>query len=112
MSDALDILYSVEGDVARITLNRPQRLNALSIAMRRRWSELLAEFNRHPQVRAGVLTGASDKAFCSGADLKETAARDAAGKRRAGSTGKPRMPEKPLVAAVHGICYGGGMELA
>ena len=107
-----ELLYSVEDHVARITLNRPQRLNALSIGMRRRWAQVVAELNRDPMVRAGVLMGAGDKAFCVGADLKEMAVRDAAGKRRAGAAGRPLMPEKPMVAAVHGYCFAGGLELA
>lgn len=109
-----DIIYTVENHVARITLNRPHRMNALSIAMRRRWVALLSEFNADPAVRAGVLAAAGDKAFCVGVDLKELAERNTQGKHRPGSRepGPPLMPSKPLVAAIDGYCLAGGLELA
>jgi enoyl-CoA hydratase/carnithine racemase len=108
-----EILYRLDGHVAELTLNRPERLNALSVSMRRRWAELLAEIARDPEIRAVVLMGAGEKAFCTGADLKEMATRDAAGKRRAGArTGQPPPPVKPMVAAIHGYCVAGGLELA
>jgi enoyl-CoA hydratase/carnithine racemase len=107
-----ELLYEVKDHVARITLNRPERLNALSIAMRRRWAEIVADMNGNPDVRVGVLMGAGDKAFCAGMDLKEMADRDAKGKRRPNSTGRPLMPAKPMVAALHGYCLAGGFELA
>ena len=80
-----DILYRVENHVATITLNRPEQMNALSIAMRRRWVEILTEMNGDPDVRTAVLIGAGDKAFCAGVDLKEMADRDIRGKQRAHS---------------------------
>ena len=107
-----EILYRVERHVAEIRLNRPERLNALSLAMRKRWVELVEETNSDTEVRAIVLTSTGDKAFCTGADLKEMSQRDSAGKHRANMRGRPPMPAKPMVAAVHGYCLAGGLELA
>ena len=107
-----DILYRVENHVALITLNRPEQMNALTISMRRRWVELLSQMNGDADVRAAVLTGAGDKAFCAGVDLKEMADRDNQGKQRAHSRKQPVMPTKPMVAAINGFCVAGGLELA
>jgi len=107
-----EILYQVRDHIAEIRLNRPERMNALNLAMRRRWVDVLTELNGDPEVRVGVLCSAGDKAFCSGVDLKEMADRDSKGKRRPNSAGRPLMPAKPMVAAVHGYCLAGGFELA
>ena len=107
-----EILYRVENHVALITLNRPEQMNALTISMRRRWVELLSQMNGDADVRAAVLTGAGDKAFCAGVDLKEMADRDNQGKQRAHSRKHPVMPAKPMVAAINGFCVAGGLELA
>jgi len=107
-----EILYRVENHVAHVTLNRPERHNALSIAMRGRWRDVLNEINRDPEVRCAVLSGAGDKAFCTGLDLKEVADRDAAGKKRVQTPALPPMPQKPMVAAIHGWCLAGGFEMS
>lgn len=107
-----EVLYRVEDHIAHVVLNRPHRHNALSITMRRRWAEVLNEFNRDPEVRCGILSGAGDKAFCTGLDLREVAERDAAGKKRAQTQALPPMPEKPMVAAIHGWCVAGGFEIS
>lgn len=107
-----EVLYRVEDHIAHVVLNRPHRHNALSITMRRRWAEVLNEFNRDPEVRCGILSGAGDKAFCTGLDLREVAERDKAGKKRAQTQALPPMPEKPMVAAIHGWCVAGGFEIS
>ena len=106
-----DIIFKVENHVARITLNRPERLNALTVAMRHRWIEIITEMNANPDIFVGILSGAGDRAFCAGVDLKEMVERDASGKKRASTRHFPVLPQKPMVAAVHGHCLAGGFEL-
>ena len=109
------------GAVARLTLNSPERLNALSDAMLRALSEHLAALEKDPQIRAVVLAGAG-KAFCAGHDLKEmTRAREAedAGRayfrdlfnRCAAVMMAVRTLPQPIIAEVHGIATAAGCQL-
>lgn len=106
------VLYTVRDRVAHITLNRPEALNAQNPAMLAALIEAFARLDADPEVRAGVLSGAGDRAFSTGMDLKamDSGEMDVAGSR----TGEDDMPpvSKPLVAAVHGHCLAGGFELA
>ncbi len=102
-----------ETGVAWITLNRPDRLNAINADMRRELPHAFARLADDADVRAVVIRGAGERAFCAGADITEF------------QTGKPyefaelgafftapaEFP-KPVIAAVDGYCLGGGMELA
>ena len=114
------VLYAVQDHIARITLNRPERRNALNP---RAYAEIESAF-RHasadPEVRCVVVTG-SDPAFCSGEDVKEMmtgdAPRAAPGQRRVRFEPTPAAMaaidcEKPVIAAVNGPAVGWGMELA
>ena len=71
-------LLTVENGVAVVTLNRPEAMNSLNTQLRAELTALLPELDLRDDVRVIVLTGAGDKAFCSGADLKERAARTTA----------------------------------
>ena len=119
-SDFTCVLYETRDGVARITLNRPQRRNALN---RRAYAEIEAAF-RHatadPRARCVVVTGA-DPAFCSGDDVREIMVGGAAD--RAAAPARVRFEPtpaamaaielgKPLIAAVNGSAVGWGMELA
>jgi methylglutaconyl-CoA hydratase len=112
-----DVTIEQRGAVAIWTLNRPERMNALARDTVRRLGQLAREAATDPQVRAVVLTGAGDRAFCAGADLKERkgmdteAVRDFLGLYRAAFGYLDRMP-KPVVAAINGAAFGGGLELA
>jgi E-phenylitaconyl-CoA hydratase len=110
MSRGASVRLAIEGSIAEITIDRPQALNALDppalIALR----EALGACRDDPRVRVVVLTGAGDRAFCVGSDLKATAAAPADYIRgyRLDTLGLG----KPLVAAINGHCLGGGLELA
>jgi enoyl-CoA hydratase/carnithine racemase len=119
-----DILIEHRDRILIITLNRPERLNAISGPMLIELAAKLAEANRDPDVRVVVLTGAG-KGFCSGLDLKDTQKHVAAG-NGLGMTQRPatlfdldsspitvlwRM-DKPVIAAVNGAAAGFGLDMA
>jgi len=111
------ILLERRGAIALLTLNRPHVLNAMNTAMGVRLGELVDEIAEEAAIRVVVLTGAGERAFCAGGDLKE----------RQGMTPeqwtrqhriferahhKLRNLRKPVFAAVNGVAVGGGCEMA
>ena len=108
------IILSIDDNVATLTLNRPEALNALNAAL---WGELLdalAACDANDKVRAIVLTG-SDRAFAAGADVTEMAGKSFvdlfAANHLAREADGILALRKPLIAAVAGYCLGGGCEL-
>jgi enoyl-CoA hydratase/carnithine racemase len=118
-SEAQPVLYEVAAGVARVTINRPEARNALSPAV---MEGLLAAFGRaaaDPEVRAVVLTGAGDRAFCAGGDLggpgfAQKSALERHHDRRTFADLFRAMNRlgKPLIARVRGHCLAGGFGLA
>ncbi|MPZ98457.1 MAG: hypothetical protein GEU80_03805 [Dehalococcoidia bacterium] len=109
--------YEREGDVAWVTLDRPEALNAIHMAMRDELWGVLQALRLDPTVRVAVLHGAGDRAFSAGADITEfgTApsyleARDARLQRDL--WGAMSQLEIPLIAAIQGFAYGAGCELS
>jgi enoyl-CoA hydratase/carnithine racemase len=112
------VLYEVRGAIAVLTLNRPERLNALTDEMQVRYMDLLDEAAADPDVRVIVVTGAG-RGFCAGADVQllqdigDRPARATADGRRSAT---PRRPvwrattvPKPVIAAINGACAGLGL---
>lgn len=114
MSDV--VLKEQEGRVAILTVNRPDKLNALNEAVRARMMELLAEIEQDDSVGCVVITGAGEKAFIAGADIGEFDGRTPMDQRHA--MRDPRVFDvmaefpKPVIAMIQGFCLGGGCELA
>ena len=113
-ADTEAVLYERRGPVAWLTINRPEARNALNKAVRDGLLAGVDRFNADDEARVLVLTGAGDKAFCAGGDLKEMA--------DTGLTVPPPdfVPQfgrtievtKPTIAAVNGVAYAGGFLLA
>jgi enoyl-CoA hydratase len=111
------LLYHLADGLARITINRPDKLNALNAAVIAELDRAIAEIERDPAVRGVVLTGAGPKAFVAGADIAEIAAQgpiEGKGRALEGQRVFRRLERcgKPVVAAVNGFALGGGCELA
>ncbi|GMV04219.1 MAG: enoyl-CoA hydratase [Gemmatimonadota bacterium] len=116
MTESPVLLEKRPDGVAVLTLNRPEKLNALNAEVRRLLRDRFEALADDDDVRVVVLHGAGDKAFVAGADISEFAARTAEEQRAVYS--QPRIYEvvrdfpKPVIAALHGFCIGGGSELA
>jgi enoyl-CoA hydratase len=120
MSSYETLTYDVRDHVALVTLNRPERMNTLGGPMKEDLRHALLERARHDaEVRAIVLTGAGERAFCAGADIKERVAQDLPLPEfhlRQRATHELfraiETLEKPVIAAINGVALGGGLELA
>jgi enoyl-CoA hydratase/carnithine racemase len=113
------ITYRVEDQLAYVTINRPERMNALHAEANAEMRDAFERFRGDPDARVAIVTGTGERAFSAGNDLRATAERN-----RAGGTdpSAPRAPlggitfdwecDKPIIAAVNGYALGGGFELA
>jgi enoyl-CoA hydratase len=105
-----ELRYERVGAAAVLTIDRPERRNAIDAAAAEAFREGLKEFEADDGARVLVLTGAGGQAFCAGADLK---AMDLDVDHPHGPMGPTRLtPAKPAIAAVDGWCLAGGVELA
>lgn len=104
------------GRVAIITLNRPHAMNAINAQLSRDAGNALEEFASDPELWVAVLTGAGERSFCAGADLKEVAAGRFEQTEESKKWGFAGLVQhhiaKPVIAAVNGFALGGGTEIA
>ncbi len=116
-SQARTVLTTFDGAVATVTLKRPEALNALNAAM---FDELESEFKQlvsEPEVRVILVTGAGERAFAAGADIRGLLATDAESGRAVSLRGQEVFRQiercnKPVIACINGVALGGGCELA
>ncbi len=116
-ADFETLVVDVEDAVGRITIDRPERMNAISPTLLTELADAIEALEADDDVRAVVLAGSGDRAFSAGADLSaitEGTAVDVAELSRNGQETFAAVKEcsKPVVAAIDGFCLGGGMELA
>jgi enoyl-CoA hydratase/carnithine racemase len=117
MATAALHLLNVEDGIAVVTLNRPEALNSVNRALRLELLELFPALDMRKDVKVIVITGAGDKAFCTGADLKERSTRTTEEMvydrhyLTSKSTNALSSVSKPVIAAIKGYCMAGGFEM-
>ena len=114
MTSTDEVVYERRGPVGWLTLNRPDARNALNRAVRVGLFEGLRTFNDDNEARVLIITGAGDKAFCAGADLKEMSesAMQVPPPDFIPQIGRNIAVDKPVIGAINGACLAGGFLLA
>ena len=112
------VIYEKKGHIAYVTINRPEVMNALHYDANVELSQVFNDFKQDDQAWVAILTGAGQKAFSAGNDLKATAVAEARGEKPAllsvpfGGITSNFECDKPIIAAVNGFALGGGFEIA
>jgi enoyl-CoA hydratase/carnithine racemase len=118
MPDATLVQLAVDGEIATVTLNRPDKLNALTLEMLDRLAQIAAQLDADKSLRCVILTGAGEKAFCVGADVRAWSALQPLDMWRTWIKRGHQVFDQwarlrlPVIAAVNGHALGGGLELA
>ncbi|MBV9106312.1 MAG: enoyl-CoA hydratase/isomerase family protein [Verrucomicrobia bacterium] len=114
MPEDQEILFELTDHIATITLNRPQKLNAVTSEMASIVNTYALEYNEDTNVRVVVITGSGEKAFCAGSDINDLDhyADPWVFRNRPDYCDAIRRLRKPTICAVNGFCLGGGLELA
>jgi enoyl-CoA hydratase len=113
-----NILFEVDGQIAVITINRPEKMNALNADVINEISAAIDQLNTDNNLRSAIITGAGSKAFVAGADISEFPTMDGKAGAALSTVGHEKLfakienNTKPIVAAVNGFALGGGCELA
>ena len=112
MATPNEVLYETRGECAIITLNRPDQRNAIDRAMCAQLWRAFEDFDRDPALRVAILTGAGEKAFSAGRDLKEAAREEGLPLPELPILGDTLHVSKPVIAAVNGVAIAGGWLFA
>ena len=117
MNGSTRVLYGTKDGIARITISRPEKLNALDRQTVQEIDRVVASAGQDPSVGVLIITGAGEKAFVAGADIGELASQtpvEGTAYARAGQAVLDRLERlgKPSIAAINGYALGGGLELA
>lgn len=112
-----NILFETKDKIAKITVNRPEALNALNWQTMQEIHDGFAKAKDDNQISGVIITGAGEKSFVAGADIKELATKDPVGAKEFSVASQEILHciehfPKPVIAAVNGFCLGGGCELA
>lgn len=109
-----DLLFTKEGYIATITLNRPDKLNTITPQMGRELFNIVHEINQDNSIRVAILTGAGERAFSAGSDVKvlDDYGNNWQLRNRTDYCRAFWAIRKPLIASVRGYCVGGGLEMA
>ena len=113
----MSVDYVVDNHVARVTINRPERMNAVDAATTERLEEIWQSIELDSQIRVVVLTGAGNKAFCAGADMKADTEKTGleywadSHPNGFGALSLRKTLHVPVIARVNGFAMGGGMEM-
>jgi E-phenylitaconyl-CoA hydratase len=114
----MPITTYIQNGIAVVTLNRPEAMNSIDPESNQQLLDVWEEVSRNEDIRVLVVTGAGDRAFCTGADLKKTMPpADSPARQIYGDDAKPSnfgslSIAKPVIAAINGFALGGGLELA
>jgi E-phenylitaconyl-CoA hydratase len=114
----MTIIVEIEDYVATITLNRPEAMNSIDYETRSELRDLWPRIHENDEIRVAILTGAGQRAFCAGNDLKKTMppkesyAQKTFAEARSNHLLAGMTTDKPIICAVNGVAMGGGMELA